>query len=87
MSTHVAQDERIQRSFARGERPVIRSDGQFVRDYFDVEDGNEIGRQYPSADKARRELGRSPLFSMEEGLKRTTEWHREFLNGGAGAVQ
>ena len=23
----------------RGERPVIRSDGQFVRDYFYVEDG------------------------------------------------
>lgn len=27
------------RSVARGERPVIRSDGQFVRDYFYVEDG------------------------------------------------
>jgi CDP-glucose 4,6-dehydratase len=27
------------RSVIRGERPVIRSDGQFVRDYFYVEDG------------------------------------------------
>jgi len=27
------------RSIIRGERPVIRSDGQFVRDYFYVEDG------------------------------------------------
>jgi CDP-glucose 4,6-dehydratase len=27
------------RSIMRGERPVIRSDGQFVRDYFYVEDG------------------------------------------------
>src|ERR1700691_5434449 len=27
------------RSILRGERPVIRSDGQFVRDYFYVEDG------------------------------------------------
>ncbi len=27
------------RSVVRGERPVIRSDGQFVRDYFYVEDG------------------------------------------------
>jgi CDP-glucose 4,6-dehydratase len=27
------------RAVARGERPVIRSDGQFVRDYFYVEDG------------------------------------------------
>ena len=27
------------RSVLRGERPVIRSDGRFVRDYFYVEDG------------------------------------------------
>jgi len=27
------------RSVLRGERPVIRSDGQFIRDYFYVEDG------------------------------------------------
>ena len=27
------------RSVLRGERPVIRSDGQFTRDYFYVEDG------------------------------------------------
>ena len=27
------------RSIVRGERPVIRSDGQFIRDYFYVEDG------------------------------------------------
>jgi CDP-glucose 4,6-dehydratase len=29
------------RSVLRGERPVIRSDGQFIRDYFYVEDGAE----------------------------------------------
>jgi len=29
------------RSILRGQRPVIRSDGQFVRDYFYVEDGAE----------------------------------------------
>ncbi len=131
------------RSILRGERPVIRSDGQFVRDYFYVEDGaavytllaeqlaerpelrgqafnfsneiqmtvlelaelirqlmnsdlqpdirneasNEIRRQYLSADKARRELKWSPLFSMDEGLKRTTEWYREFLTRDAGATQ
>src|SRR5438552_10365647 len=28
------------RSIARGERPVIRSDGKFVRDYFYVKDGS-----------------------------------------------
>jgi CDP-glucose 4,6-dehydratase len=27
------------RSILRGERPIVRSDGQFVRDYFYVEDG------------------------------------------------
>ena len=27
------------RSVLRGERPIIRSDGQFIRDYFYVEDG------------------------------------------------
>ena len=30
------------RSVLRGERPVIRSDGQFVRDYFYVEDGAAV---------------------------------------------
>ncbi len=30
------------RSIARGQRPVIRSDGQFVRDYFYVEDGAAV---------------------------------------------
>ncbi len=30
------------RSVLRGQRPVIRSDGQFVRDYFYVEDGADV---------------------------------------------
>lgn len=128
------------RSLLREERPVIRSDGQFVRDYLYVEDGaavytllaerlaerpelrgqafnfsneiqmtvldlvelirqsmdsdlqpdirnqasNEIRLQYLSAEKARRELGWSPLFSMNEGLKRTIEWYREFLKDDVG---
>src|SRR5260221_10140889 len=110
------------RSVLRGERPVIRSDGQYVRDYFYVEDGaaaylllaeqlhrrrdlhgsafnfsygqqvtvldlvnrilramgsslepdvrneasNEIRHQYLSAERARRELGWRPLFSLDE---------------------
>jgi CDP-glucose 4,6-dehydratase len=123
------------RSVLRGERPVIRSDGQFVRDYFYVEDGaaaymllaerlaqdpalsgtcfnfsnelqitvldlvqnimgrlksslapdvrneasNEIRHQYLSAERARRVLGWSPLFTLEEGLGRSIDWYREFL--------
>jgi CDP-glucose 4,6-dehydratase len=123
------------RSVLRGERPVIRSDGGFVRDYFYVEDGaaaylllaerlrqqpelggsafnfsneaqvtvlelvkmilhqmesplepvilneasNEIRHQYLSAARARRELNWAPNFSLEEGLRRTIAWYREFL--------
>lgn len=123
------------RSALRGERPVIRSDGNHVRDYFYVEDGaaaymtlaehlaanpdlrgeafnfsnetqvtvlelvsrilaqlqsnlepevrneasNEIRRQYLSAAKARQVLRWEPLFTLDEGLKRTIEWYRNLL--------
>jgi CDP-glucose 4,6-dehydratase len=123
------------RSVLRGQRPVIRSDGGYVRDYFYVEDGaaaymllaeclarqpelrgeafnfsnetqvtvlelvehilalmgsslrpdvrneatNEIRRQYLSAAKARERLGWLPLFDLDEGLRRTIAWYREFL--------
>jgi CDP-glucose 4,6-dehydratase len=123
------------RSVLRGQRPVIRSDGEFVRDYFYAEDGaaanmllaermaadrkligeafnfsnesqatvrelvdrvlklmesklkpeirneavNEIREQYLSASKAREVLGWTPMFTLDEGLRRTIEWYREFL--------
>lgn len=123
------------RSILRGERPVIRSDGQYVRDYFYAEDGaaahmllaehlaensdlrgqafnfsnelqvtvlelverilsmmnselepdvrsdatNEIRHQYLSAAKARRMLGWQPLFTLDEGLRRTIEWYEDFF--------
>jgi CDP-glucose 4,6-dehydratase len=123
------------RSVLRGQRPVIRSDGKFVRDYFYAEDGaaanmllaeqmssdeslrgqafnfsneiqvtvlelvdrilksmgsklepdvrneavNEIRHQYLSAEKARRLLGWGPLFTLDEGLRMTIEWYKEFL--------
>lgn len=128
------------RSIVRGERPVIRSDGQFVRDYFYVEDGaaayallaerlasrpdlrgqafnfsneiqltvldlvdrirremgsslepdvrgeanHEIRNQFLSAEKARRVLDWKPLFTLDEGLRRTIAWYREHL-GAEGA--
>ncbi len=124
------------RSALRGQRPVIRSDGQFVRDYFYVEDGaaaytllaekmaadptlrgeafnfsneiqvtvldlvqrllraldsdlqpdvrneasNEIRHQYLSADKARRRLDWSPLFTLDEALAQTIDWYRKFFS-------
>lgn len=125
------------RSVLRAQRPVIRSDGKYVRDYFYAEDGaaanmllaerlannpelrgeafnfshenqvtvlelvekllalmgsalqpdirneatNEITHQYLSAAKARRQLGWEPLFTLDEGLRRTIDWYREFFNG------
>ena len=123
------------RSILYGERPVIRSDGSYIRDYFYVEDGaaayallaerlaqrpelagqafnfsneiqvtvlqlvqrllelmdsklepeirdevsNEIHHQYLSSAKARRELAWSPLFKLDDGLRRTIDWYRKFL--------
>jgi CDP-glucose 4,6-dehydratase len=126
------------RSVLRGQRPVIRSDGKFVRDYFYAEDGaaanmllaermeaeknlagqafnfsnesqvtvielvdhilksmgsklepevrneavNEIREQYLSANKARAVLGWKPLFTLDEGMRRTIDWYREFFGAG-----
>jgi CDP-glucose 4,6-dehydratase len=123
------------RSVLRGQRPVIRSDGQFVRDYFYVEDAafanlllaerlagnpnlrgeafnfsvesqttvmelvgrllvlmrsdlkpeirnettNEIRDQCLSAAKARDLLGWRPRFTIEEGLRHTINWYRDFM--------
>jgi len=124
------------RSILRGQRPIIRSDGEYIRDYFYVEDGavvymslaeqlaarpdlkgqaynfsneiqvsvreivgrilnmmncslspdirnevtNEIHHQYLSAEKARRELGWKPMFTLDEGLNRTIDWYKEFFH-------
>lgn len=123
------------RSVLRGQRPVIRSDGQYLRDYFYVEDGaavytllaeqlaqrpelsgqafnfsnemqvtvlelverilklmdsdlqpdvrnealSEIRHQYLSAERARRTLNWKPVFSLDDGLRRTIDWYRDFL--------
>lgn len=127
------------RSVLRGQPPIIRSDGQYVRDYFYVEDGaaaytllaeklaldpeklsgqafnfsneiqvtvldlvnriltlmgsnlkpdilsqasNEIRHQSLSATKARTMLDWRPLFSLDEGLQRTIDWYKSFLDKG-----
>lgn len=123
------------RSALEGQRPIIRSDGQYVRDYFYVEDGvaayislvealakkpelrgqafnfsnempvtvlelvqhilglmavdiepevrnqttNEIREQYLSAARARQVLGWQPLFTLDEGLRRTIDWYKHFF--------
>jgi CDP-glucose 4,6-dehydratase len=40
---------------------------------------NEIRHQYLSAAKARQVLGWNPLFTLDEGLRRTIEWYKEFF--------
>jgi len=39
----------------------------------------EIHSQYLSAQKARKILDWKPLFTLEEGMKRTIDWYRKFL--------
>ena len=39
----------------------------------------EIKHQYLSAEKARKALGWRPKYSLEEGLKETVKWYREFF--------
>src|ERR1700754_1729302 len=54
------------RSVLRGQRPVIRSDGQSIRDYFYVEDGANAYVTLAEALAARPELaGRAYNFSNE----------------------
>lgn len=54
------------RSILRGQRPVIRSDGQYVRDYFYVEDGAAAYMLLAEALAARPELrGEAFNFSNE----------------------
>ena len=54
------------RSIVRGERPIIRSDGQFIRDYFYVEDGVDAYIHLAEQLILRPELrGRAYNFSNE----------------------
>ncbi len=42
---------------------------------------HEIQNQYLDATRARRELGWSPAFDFDEGLRRTVAWYRAHFNG------
>jgi len=41
---------------------------------------NEIQAQYLDSSRARRVLGWTPCYSLEEGLRETLGWYREFLS-------
>jgi len=125
------------RSVLRDERPIIRSDGDYTRDYIYIEDAvdayvslaeamtrrpevageafnfsnerplkvtelteiilrmmrredlrpviqgqatNEIRDQFLSSAKARSVLGWEPRFGIEEGMERTIDWYRSYLD-------
>lgn len=60
------------RSVLRGQRPIIRSDGRYVRDYFYVEDGAHAYMQLAEALMGRPELrGEAFNFSYEQPLSVT----------------
>ena len=40
---------------------------------------NEIRHQYLSAAKSRQVLKWQPLFTLDEGLRRTIDWYKTFL--------
>jgi CDP-glucose 4,6-dehydratase len=46
---------------------------------------NEIKNQFLNSTKAKRVLGWSPLYTLEEGLERTVAWYRVFLDDPTGA--
>lgn len=124
------------RSLLRSERPIVRSDGRYVRDYLYVEDAadglarlaqvvaerpelwgqafnfaaetrlsvlelvdriralmgtdlepavldeavNEIREQRVDAGKARSELGWTPQHTLDEGLRCSIDWYRDYLS-------
>jgi len=43
----------------------------------------EIREQYLDTSKARERLGWAPSYGMDEGLRRTIQWYREFFREGA----
>jgi CDP-glucose 4,6-dehydratase len=49
-------------------KPIIRNEAT-----------HEIRQQYLSAAKARQMLGWQPMFTLNEGLKRTISWYKEFF--------
>jgi CDP-glucose 4,6-dehydratase len=131
------------RSVLRGERPLIRSDGSFTRDYFYVKDGaaaylhlaecmardpsvhgqafnfstetpqtvlemtdrilrlmgsplkprvlneasNEIPHQFLSAEKARRLLRWAPGYALDDALRETVAWYRDFFAAAPKALE
>lgn len=62
--------EKLLKALGSELKPVILNEGS-----------NEIKHQYLSAKKAREVLGWSPIYTIDEGIKKTIEWYKSFLRG------
>lgn len=60
-------------------KKIIKICGKDVKPKILNEAKNEIQCQYLSTEKARKILGWSVKFSLDEGLKETAQWYKEYL--------
>ncbi|MDP8215690.1 MAG: NAD-dependent epimerase/dehydratase family protein [Candidatus Euphemobacter frigidus] len=58
---------------------IIRLSGSSSKLQFREELGADVALRIPSTKKAERLLGFKPVVMLEEGLKRSIEWYREYL--------
>jgi len=58
---------------------IIKACGKNVKPKILNEAKNEIQSQYLSAEKAKKVLGWSAKINMDEGLKETVQWYKEYL--------
>ncbi len=59
---------------------ILESSGSTLEPVVLGDAPHEIEKQYLDSQKARRQLVWQPLFSLDEGLRRTVEWYRAFLS-------
>lgn len=64
-------------------RRILRLTGSDAEVEVRAQAPNEIAHQYLSSARARRLLDWGPLYTLDEGLRRTSEWYRSFFAGGA----
>jgi CDP-glucose 4,6-dehydratase len=59
---------------------ILKLMGSNLRSEVLNEATHEIRHQFLSAERARRMLNWKPQFGLDEGLRATIQWYREFLS-------